>query len=169
MAADPSTLNADRSSPSAKQRKRFLWPRCPTHRSSPWAGKSSNGAGATSDRRQAGRHTPAPTTALFFSVAPTVAGSEFFFLCAFVRDLIIRIAMNLLSLPDGRIVNLEHLTHAERMGEYLVLHFSGASDGGSGSVVRLKQGEGERRFWGFVPGKCTLKMEATLVFGTNAF
>ncbi|HJY53932.1 MAG TPA: hypothetical protein VKD89_07900 [Candidatus Udaeobacter sp.] len=69
--------------------------------------------------------------------------------------------MNLLSLPDGRIVNLEHLTHAERMGEYLVLHFSGASDGGSGSVVRLKQGEGARRVWAFLAGKCTVKIEAT--------
>jgi len=32
--------------------------------------------------------------------------------------------MNLLSLPDGRIVNLEHLTFAERAGEYLALHFA---------------------------------------------
>jgi hypothetical protein len=85
------------------------------------------------------------------------------FLCAFTRDLIISIAMNLLSLPDGRIVNLEHLTYAERMGEYLVLHFSGggASDSGTGSVVRLKQGEGARRVWTYLAGKCSGKIEPT--------
>ena len=53
--------------------------------------------------------------------------------------------MDLLSLPDGRIINLDHLTYAERTGEYLVLHFSGGADGGAGSMVRLKQGEGARR------------------------
>jgi hypothetical protein len=67
--------------------------------------------------------------------------------------------MNLLSLPDGRIVNLEHLTYAERAGEYLVLHFDSGSDGGVGSVVRLKQGEGARRVWAFLAGKCTGKIE----------
>ena len=69
--------------------------------------------------------------------------------------------MNLLSLPDGRIVNLEHLTYAERMGEYLVLHFSGggAIEGGTGSVVRLKQGEGARRVWTYLAGKCSGKIE----------
>jgi hypothetical protein len=47
--------------------------------------------------------------------------------------------MNLLSLPDGRIINLEHLTYAERAGEYLALHFDSGAEGGMGSVVRLKQ------------------------------
>ena len=69
--------------------------------------------------------------------------------------------MNLLSLPDGRIVNLEHLTHAERMGEYLVLHFGGGANAGIGSgVVRLKQGEGARRVWAYLAGKCTVKIDA---------
>ena len=83
------------------------------------------------------------------------------FLCAFIRDLIISIGMNLLSLPDGRIINLEQLTYAERMGEYLVLHFSGGgpSDAGTGSVVRLKQGEGARRVWTYLAGKCSGKIE----------
>jgi hypothetical protein len=53
--------------------------------------------------------------------------------------------MNLLSLPDGRIINLEHLTYAERAGEYLALHFDSGAEGGMGCVVRLKQGEGARR------------------------
>jgi len=69
--------------------------------------------------------------------------------------------MNLLSLPDGRIINLEHLTFAERAGEYLVLHFDSGTDGGTGSgVVRLKQGEGARRVWAYLAGKCTAKIEA---------
>jgi hypothetical protein len=81
------------------------------------------------------------------------------FLCAFCRDLIISIAMNLLSLPDGRIINLEHLTYAERAGEYLALHFDSGAEGGIGSVVRLKQGEGARRVWAYRAGKCTGKIE----------
>jgi hypothetical protein len=68
--------------------------------------------------------------------------------------------MNLLSLPDGRIINLDHLTYAERTGEYLVLHFSGVTDGGSGSIVRLKQGEGARRVWAYLAEKCTVKIGA---------
>ena len=67
--------------------------------------------------------------------------------------------MNLLSLPDGRIVNLEHLTYAERAGEYLALHFDSV-EGGMGSVVRLKQGEGARRVWAYLADKCTVKIEA---------
>jgi hypothetical protein len=67
--------------------------------------------------------------------------------------------MNLVSTPDGRIINLDHLTYAERTGEYLVLHFSGASDGGSGSIVRLKQGEGARRVWAYLADKRTAKIE----------
>ena len=51
--------------------------------------------------------------------------------------------MNLLSLPDGRIINLEHLTYAERAGEYLSLRFDSGGEGGMGSVVRLKQGRGQ--------------------------
>ncbi len=86
---------------------------------------------------------------------------EFFFLCAFVRDLIISIVMNLLGLPDGRIINLEHLAYAERAGEYLALHFDTGAEGGMGSVVRLKQGEGARRVWAYLAGKCTVKIEAS--------
>ena len=67
--------------------------------------------------------------------------------------------MNLLSLPDGRIINLEHLTYAERAGEYLALHFD-STEGGMGSVVRLKQGEGARRVWAHLAAKCTVKIEA---------
>jgi len=67
--------------------------------------------------------------------------------------------MNLLSLPDGRIINLEHLTYAERPGEYLALHFD-SGEGGMGSVVRLKQGEGARRVWAYLASKCTVKIEA---------
>jgi hypothetical protein len=66
--------------------------------------------------------------------------------------------MNLLSLPDGRIINLEHLTYAERAGEYLALHFDSGAEGGMGSVVRLKQGA--RRVWAYLAGKCTVKIEA---------
>ena len=68
--------------------------------------------------------------------------------------------MNLASTPDGRIINLEHLTFAERSGEYLVLHFAGGSDGSPGSVVRLKQGEGARRVWAYLADKCTMKIAA---------
>jgi hypothetical protein len=66
--------------------------------------------------------------------------------------------MNLLSLPDGRIINLDHLTYAERTGEYLVLHFSGVADAGLGSIVRLKKGEGARRVWAYLADKCTMKV-----------
>lgn len=68
--------------------------------------------------------------------------------------------MNLLSTPDGRILNLDHLTYAERTGEYLVLHFASGSDGGSGSVVRFREGEGARRVWGYLADKCTMKIAA---------
>ena len=68
--------------------------------------------------------------------------------------------MNLVSTPDARIINLDHLTYAERSGEYLVLHFAGATDGSSGSVVRLKQGEGARRVWAYLADKCTMKIAA---------
>ena len=68
--------------------------------------------------------------------------------------------MNLVSTPDGRIINLDHLTYAERSGEYLVLHFAGPTDGSSGSVVRLKQGEGARRVWAYLADKCTMKIAA---------
>ena len=68
--------------------------------------------------------------------------------------------MNLVSTPDGRIINLDHLTYTERSGEYLVLHFAGATDGSSGSVVRLKQGEGAKRVWAYLADKCTMKIAA---------
>jgi hypothetical protein len=74
-------------------------------------------------------------------------------------DLIMSVAMNLVSTPDGRIINLDHLTYAERTGEYLILHFGGGADGGSGSVIRLKQGEGARRVWAYLAEKRTAKIE----------
>jgi len=67
--------------------------------------------------------------------------------------------MNLVSTPDGRIINLDHLTYAERTVEYLVLHFGGGADGGSGSIIRLKQGEGARRVWAYLADKRTAKIE----------
>ena len=68
--------------------------------------------------------------------------------------------MNLVSTPDGRIINLDHLTYAERTGEYVILHFIGAgTDGGSGSIIRLKQGEGARRVWAYLADKRTAKIE----------
>jgi hypothetical protein len=80
--------------------------------------------------------------------------------CAAPGYLIISMLMNLLSLPDGRIINLEHLTYAERAGEYLALHFDSGGERGMGSVVRLKQGEGARRVWAYLAGKCSVKIEA---------
>jgi hypothetical protein len=70
--------------------------------------------------------------------------------------------MNLVSTPDGRIINLDHLTYAERTGEYVVLHFTGVGDGGSASVVRLKHGEGARRVWAYLAEKRTAKIERPL-------
>jgi len=67
--------------------------------------------------------------------------------------------VNLVSTPDGRIVNLDHLTYAERTGEYVVLHFIGGSEGGSGSIIRLRQGEGARRVWAYLAEKRTAKIE----------
>ena len=66
------------------------------------------------------------------------------------------LSMNLVSLPDGRIINLDHLTHAERTGDYVILHLGGGSDGGS--IIRVKQGEGARRVWAYVTGKCAVKI-----------
>ena len=69
-------------------------------------------------------------------------------------------AMNLVSTPDGRILNLDHLTYAERTGEYVILHFGGGgTDAGSGSIIRLKQGEGARRVWAYLADKRTTKIE----------
>jgi hypothetical protein len=68
--------------------------------------------------------------------------------------------MHLVSTPDGRIINLDHLTYAERTGEYLILHFAGGADGGSGSIIRLKQGEGARRVWAYLADKRTAKIES---------
>jgi len=67
--------------------------------------------------------------------------------------------MNLVSTPDGRIINLDHLTYAERTGEYVILHFIGGTEAGSGSVLRLKQGEGARRVWAYLADKRTTKIE----------
>jgi len=47
--------------------------------------------------------------------------------------------MNLVSLPDGRIVNLDYLTHVERTGDYV--------RGDRGSIIRVKHGEARREFW----------------------
>ncbi len=55
--------------------------------------------------------------------------------------------MNLVSMPDGRVINLDHLTYAERTGEYVVLHFTGGGDAGSGSIIRLKVQGGFGRIW----------------------
>lgn len=68
--------------------------------------------------------------------------------------------MNLVSTPDGRIINLDHLTYAERTGEYVILHLIGAgADGGAGSIIRLKQGEGARRVWAYLADKRTARIE----------
>jgi len=55
---------------------------------------------------------------------------------------------------------MEHLTYAKRAGEYLALHFDNGAEGGMGSVDRLKQGEGARRVWAYLAGKCIAKIEA---------
>ncbi len=67
------------------------------------------------------------------------------------------LSMNLVSLADGRIINLDHLTHAERTGDYVILHLGGGSDGGS--IIRVKQGEGARRVWAHIAGKCAVRIE----------
>jgi hypothetical protein len=46
--------------------------------------------------------------------------------------------MNLVSTPDGRIINLDHLTYAERTGEYVVLHFTGGGDAGAASIFAVR-------------------------------
>jgi hypothetical protein len=69
--------------------------------------------------------------------------------------------MNLVSTPDGRIINLDHLTFAERIGEYVVLHFTGGGDGGSGAIIRFKQGEGATRVWAYLADKRTAKIDPT--------
>jgi hydrogenase maturation factor len=61
--------------------------------------------------------------------------------------------MNLVSLPDGRIVNLDYLTQVERTGDYVSLHLAG------GSIIRVKQGEGARRVLAYITGKCAGKIE----------
>jgi hypothetical protein len=66
------------------------------------------------------------------------------------------LSMNLVSLPDGRIVNLDYLTRVEQAGDYVVLHFTAGGEGGS--IIRVKQGEGARRVWAFIAGKCTQKI-----------
>jgi hypothetical protein len=38
--------------------------------------------------------------------------------------------MNLVSIPDGRIVNLDYLTHVEQTGDYVSLHLAGVGDEG---------------------------------------
>jgi hypothetical protein len=44
----------------------------------------------------------------------------------------------------------------------VVLHFSGGGDGGSGAIIRLKQGEGARRVWAYLADKRTAKIDPTL-------
>jgi len=58
--------------------------------------------------------------------------------------------MNLVSLPDGRIVNLDYLTHVERTGDYV--------RGDRGSIIRVKHGEGARRVLAHISGKCEVKI-----------
>ena len=76
--------------------------------------------------------------------------------------------VNLVKPPDGRIANLDHLTQAEWTGDYVVLRFIGGTDGGSGSITRLKQGEGARRVWAYLVGKCTVKIETMMPEGRFA-
>jgi hypothetical protein len=65
--------------------------------------------------------------------------------------------MNLVSLPDGRIVNLDYLTHVERTGDYVSLHLAGGGAAG-GSIIRVKHGEGARRILAHITGKCEAKI-----------
>ena len=67
------------------------------------------------------------------------------------------LSMNLVSLPDGRMINLDYLTYVERTGDYVVLHLGGGSDGRS--IIRVRQGEGARRVWAHIAGKCVVKIE----------
>jgi len=65
--------------------------------------------------------------------------------------------MNLVSTPDGRIINLDHLTYAERTGEYVILHFTGAgTDGGSG-FGRISPKNAPRRSRRFSPASILRK------------
>jgi hypothetical protein len=64
--------------------------------------------------------------------------------------------MNLVSLPDGRIVNLDYLTHVEQTGDYVSLHLAGGGDGGT--IIRVKQGESARRVSAHITGKCAVKI-----------
>ena len=65
--------------------------------------------------------------------------------------------MNLVSLPDGRIVNLDYLTHVERTDDYVSLYLAGGGEGGS--IIRVKQGEGARRVLAHIKDKCAFKIE----------
>jgi len=67
------------------------------------------------------------------------------------------LSMNLVSLADGRIINLDHLTDAERTGDYVILHLGGRRV--DKKKIRVKQGEGARRVWAYIAGKCTVKIE----------
>jgi hypothetical protein len=48
--------------------------------------------------------------------------------------------MNLVSLPDGRIVNLDYLTHVERTGDYVSLHLAGGSERGVNNQGETRRG-----------------------------
>jgi hypothetical protein len=66
------------------------------------------------------------------------------------------LSMNLVSLPDGRIVNLDYLPHVEQTGDYVSLHLTG---GGTGeSIIRVKQGEGARRVLAHITGKGAVRI-----------
>jgi hypothetical protein len=67
--------------------------------------------------------------------------------------------MNLVSLPDGRIVNLDYLTHLEQTSDYVSLHLAGGDEGDS--IIRVKQGEGARRVLAHVSGKCEVRCDCT--------
>jgi hypothetical protein len=53
--------------------------------------------------------------------------------------------MNLVSLPDGRIVNLDYLTYVEQTGDYVSLHLAGGGD--AGSIIRVKKEKVRGEFW----------------------
>jgi hypothetical protein len=39
----------------------------------------------------------------------------------------------------------------------VILHLSGGGDGGS--IIRVKQGEGARRVWAHITGRCAVKID----------
>ena len=58
--------------------------------------------------------------------------------------------------PQAGASSPDHII-GQTVGNYQVTQKLG--EGGMGSVVRLKQGEGARRVWAYLAGKCTVKIE----------